>query len=217
MFKRRDRRPWWEILARLFYPRGGWGRAVEYIRHRLTRLPDSPHRIARGIWAGVFVSFTPLFGFHFLLAALVAKLIRGNILASLLATFVGNPLTFVPIAASSLKMGNFLLGNDPSEVRIRHVGRTFGDAWLTIWHNFLALFTDADMNWDGMGRFFHEIFLPYLVGGVIPGVIVATVIYYLSVPFIRAYQARRAKTMETRKEARRQKKSRDAGNSPSTS
>ena len=45
-----------------------------------------------------------------LLAALLAKLMRGNVIASLLATFVGNPLTFLPIAAISMQTGNFLLG-----------------------------------------------------------------------------------------------------------
>lgn len=203
MFKRRDRRPIWEIIARLFYPKGGWGRAVGYIRHRLSRLPDSPEKIARGIWAGVFVSFTPFFGFHFLLAALVAKIMRGNIIAGLLATFFGNPLTFVAIAASSLKTGNFLLGRDPDQTRIGRVGHAFGDAWMSLWRNFLALFTDRDANWSGLGTFFHDVFIPYLVGGVVPGVITATGIYILAVPFIRAYQARRERTKEARLEKRR--------------
>jgi uncharacterized protein (DUF2062 family) len=51
----------------------------------MKRLPDSPERIARGVWAGVFVTFTPLFGMHFIVAALLAKLMKGNILAALMA------------------------------------------------------------------------------------------------------------------------------------
>ncbi|MFV2034120.1 MAG: DUF2062 domain-containing protein, partial [Halocynthiibacter sp.] len=62
VFKRRDKRPIWKILAGILWPRSGWARAYRYVRHRLHRLPDPPHRIARGIFAGVVASFTPLFG-----------------------------------------------------------------------------------------------------------------------------------------------------------
>ncbi|WP_330448804.1 DUF2062 domain-containing protein [Paracoccus marcusii] len=48
------------------------------------------------------VNFTPLFGFHFLSAAAVAWIIRGNVLAALLATFVGNPVTLPFIALMSV-------------------------------------------------------------------------------------------------------------------
>ena len=93
VFRRRDRRPIKTIVSEFFLPRGGWSRAAQYVVHRLSRLPDPPHRIARGIFAGVFISFTPFFGFHFLGAAAIAWSLRGNILAALLATFFGNPLT----------------------------------------------------------------------------------------------------------------------------
>ena len=93
VFKRRDRRPVWEIVARALYPRGGWRRAAEYIALRLRRLPDSPEKIARGIGAGVFTTFTPFYGLHFILAGILAKILRGNIVAAILGTFFGNPLT----------------------------------------------------------------------------------------------------------------------------
>lgn len=202
MFRRRDRRPLWEIVARLFYPRGGWGRAVGYIRHRLQRLPDSPERIARGIWAGVFVSFTPLYGTHFLLAALVAKLLRGNILAGLLATFFGNPLTFVPIAASALKTGYFLQGRETFQFQMRELGGIFARAWMDLWHNFLALFSSADAEWSGLSVFARDIFVPFLIGGIVPGVIASTICYYVAVPFIRVYQKRRKKTLSERRKKR---------------
>ena len=99
MFKRRETRSWLRAIAEFFYPRGGWRRAASYVGHRLRRLPDPPHRIARGIAAGVFVCFTPFFGLHFFMAAILAFLMQGNIVAALLATFFGNPLTFPFIAA----------------------------------------------------------------------------------------------------------------------
>ncbi|HKK86405.1 MAG TPA: DUF2062 domain-containing protein, partial [Roseovarius sp.] len=92
VFKRRDKRPLWKAVADFLWPRGGWTRAFHYVKHRLRRLPDPPHRIARGIFAGIFVTFSPFFGLHFFLAASLAWVMRGNIVASLLSTFVGNPL-----------------------------------------------------------------------------------------------------------------------------
>ena len=72
---------------RFFWPKGGWKRAFHYVQYRLRRLPDSSQKISRGIWAGLFATFTPFYGLHFLTAAIIAKLLKGNILAALLATF----------------------------------------------------------------------------------------------------------------------------------
>ena len=110
MFKRRDPKTWLRTFVEFIYPRGGWKRAASYVGHRLRRLPDPPHRIARGIAAGVFVCFTPYFGFHFFLAAGLAWVMQGNVVAALLATFFGNPLTFPIIAAISLELGQWMLG-----------------------------------------------------------------------------------------------------------
>lgn len=196
MFKRRDRQPWWQAGARFLWPRGGWARAFEYVGHRLRRLPDPPEKIGRGIAAGVFTSFTPLYGFHFLLAALIGKMIRGNILASILGTFFGNPLTYVPIAVAALKTGHFILDEGHPGPRHREgVGEQFAHAWRDLWHNFKAIFTDARADWDGLEKFYHDLFFPYLVGGIIPGIIAAAVCYFLSVPVIRAYQKRRRKML----------------------
>ena len=72
MFKRRTPKSYLRMLADWVYPKGGWGRAISYVLHRLRRLPDPPHRIARGVAAGVFVCYTPFFGLHFFLAAFLA-------------------------------------------------------------------------------------------------------------------------------------------------
>ena len=191
MFKRRNKRNTLQIVAQGFYPRGGWGRAFSYVYHRLRRLPDPPHRIARGISAGVFVSFSPLFGFHFIYAALVAFLIRGNILAALLATFVGNPLTFPVIGAISLGFGRRLLGIDPAHGHHESVLAAFSNASSEIWRNIRAIFTADLTHWDSLAIFFQTVFWPYLVGGILPGLIAGMAAYGLSRPVIDAYQRRR--------------------------
>ena len=206
VFKRRERRSIWRAVVEALYPRGGWTRAFHYVKHRVRRLPDSPERIARGVWAGVFASFTPFYGFHFIIAGLIALIMRGNVLAALMGTFFGNPLTYVPIGVVALQTGHWLLGTEFEEYHQRSFGGKFVDAGRDLWHNFKAIFTDAQADWSHLAVFYQEVFFPYLVGGVIPGVIVATICYYLSVPLIRAYQHRRkgalrAKLAELKKKA----------------
>ncbi len=201
IFKRRDPKPTLRAMAEFLWPRGGWARAFHYVRHRMKRLPDSPERIARGVWAGVFVTFTPLFGFHFVVAVLLARLMKGNMVASLMATFVGNPLTFVFIALASLKTGHWILGTELQEGELRALSRKFGDAGSDLWHNFVAIFTDAQMDWSGLAIFSRDVFYPYLIGGIIPGVIFATIAYYLAVPILVAYQKRRRGLIKAKFEA----------------
>lgn len=205
VFKRRDRRGFWASVREALWPKMGWTRAFHYVKHRVNRLPDRPHRIARGVFAGVFVSFTPLFGFHFLSAATIAWIMRGNILAAILATFFGNPVTFPLIAVGSTKLGHILLGDrlDPGV----HEGilQTFQAASHDLLHNFWAMFTPAHAEWGGLERFFADVWLPYMVGGLIPGVIAATICYYVSLPIISAYQKRRRMRLKARLEKIRAK------------
>lgn len=192
VFKRRDKRTILKTLVDGIYPKGGWTRAFHYVKHRLRRLPGTPEFIARGVWAGVFTTFTPFYGVHFLVAALITRTINGNLLAALLSTFFGNPLTYLPIGIASLKTGHFLLGTEFHEGAHQSLASKFANAGADLWHNCVAFFTADEMDWTGLSVFFDEVFFPYLVGGIIPGTIVATFFYYLSVPLIRAYQKRRA-------------------------
>lgn len=196
MFKRNPR-SYMRIIAEFFYPRGGWYRAAGYVIHRLRRLPDPPHRISRGIAAGVFACFTPFYGLHFVTAAGLSWLMGGNVLASLLATFFGNPLTFPLIASVSVELGSWMLGL-PVDMYLPQIMGSFSHASAELWHNFMAAFTDDVAVWDGLHRFFRRVFMPYLVGGLIPGVISGLIAYALSRPVITAYQKRRIKKLKHR-------------------
>lgn len=208
VFKRRDRRPIWKIVLEFFWPRGGWGRAATYVKHRLRRLPDPPHRIARGIFAGVFTTFTPFYGLHFFIAATIAWIMRGNVIAALLATFFGNPLTYVPIGVVSLNTGYWLLGMKSADTAEVHesLGRMFVHAGADLKNNITAMFTDREMDWTRLGVFYDEVFFPYLIGGLIPGIVTGMVCYYISVPLIRAYQNRRKGALKAKLAALRKKR-----------
>ena len=204
IFKRRDARSWLQVAGQFLYPRGGWRRASYYVMHRLRRLPDAPHRIARGVAAGVFVCFTPLFGFHFLLAAALAFIMQGNIVAALLATFVGNPLTFPVIAAFCLRLGEWILGM-PVDLPLHLVFAEFGRATAELWRNVAAMFTDDVTHWSQLHGFFRRVFLPYIVGGFVPGIAAGAMAYFLTVPAVGAYQKRRVKKLKKRFAKRQQR------------
>ncbi|MCC6007204.1 MAG: DUF2062 domain-containing protein [Rhodobacteraceae bacterium] len=191
MFKRRAPLTALNKLARAFWPRGGWRRAASYVMHRLRRLPDSSEKIARGIAAGVFVSFTPLFGFHFLMAAGIAWLLRGNILASLIATFFGNPITFPIIAAVSMELGSFMLDGPEVMKSGTKLTQGFVDGFGELRRVIVATFTGDPVNLRGLSVFFNQLFLPYLLGGLLPGAVTAFIMYLICKPIIHAYQARR--------------------------
>lgn len=200
MFKRNPR-SFLRKTAEFFYPRGGWYRAATFVLHRMRRLPDPPHRISRGIAAGVFVCFTPFFGMHFFAAAFLAYILRGNILAALLATFFGNPITFPIIAEMSISLGSWML-KLPMDMHLPQIISGFGLAVSDLWLNFKAAFTPARADWHEVRHFYHRILLPYAVGGIIPGVIAGTFFYALSRPIITAYQKRRIKQLKKRYEDR---------------
>ena len=49
VFRRRTPLTLPQKLRALVLPPGGWSRALSYLRLRLTRISDQPHRVARGI------------------------------------------------------------------------------------------------------------------------------------------------------------------------
>lgn len=110
MFKRRTKRSIGARIVSFIWPSMGWRRTGAYYKIRIKRLPGTPYSISCGFALGVAVSFTPFIGFHFVMAAIFAYLIRGNIIASALGTAVGNPWTFPFIWAGIYWLGGKILG-----------------------------------------------------------------------------------------------------------
>lgn len=184
-------------------PRKGMWRGVDYIGKRMRRLPDSPHRIALGFAVGAVVSFTPLFGLHFLLAALIAWSLRANVLAGIFGTVVGNPLTFPFISVTSLWFGRWMLGRGDNGSRFETVTRAFAEGFNSIWGTVKSWFGYGPSKLDGLLVFLDHVFLPYLIGGIIPGLITGAVCYWLLGPIVAAYQERRRKRLEMRADEQR--------------
>jgi uncharacterized protein (DUF2062 family) len=114
MFRSRARPSVPILLKRFVWPRTGWRRASEYLLHRVQRLPGTPYSVAAGLACGAAMSMTPFIGAHFFLAAVLAWLIRANVIASTFGTIIGNPWTFPLIWIGSFRLGQWMLGEDSS-------------------------------------------------------------------------------------------------------
>ena len=143
-------------------------RFISYYKLKLARLPASPHAIAAGFACGSMVSFTPLLGLHFLLAIVFAYIIRGNYVAALLGTIVGNPITFPFIWGLIYKVGAFVTPNKQKEL-------------------------NHEINIDMIITQTYEIFLPMLLGGAILAIPVWLLTYLLTHSFVSSYKKSKLK------------------------
>ena len=192
MFKRRERRSIFRFFSEVIFSLKGIGRAIEYVGIRLKRIPDTPHKISLGMSCGIFASFTPLFGLHFLIAGLLSYVLRANVLASLIGTFIGNPITFPIITVFNLKLGESILGSSEySSVDGGKIFEGFLDFVFLIYKN---LFTEGSVGENSvpkLNEFLNGVFIPYSLGGLIGGIFVAILSYFLLRPLVATYQKQR--------------------------
>ena len=193
MFKRRERRSIFRFFYEVIFSLKGISRAIEYVGIRLKRIPDTPHKISLGMSCGIFASFTPLFGLHFLIAGLLSYLMRANVLASLIGTFVGNPITFPIITVFNLKLGEWILGS--SEYSSDDGGKVFEGFLDFIFLIYKSFFTEGSIgenNVPRMNEFLNGVFIPYSLGGLILGIFIAVISYFLLRPLVATYQKKRS-------------------------
>ncbi|MBI1921359.1 MAG: DUF2062 domain-containing protein [Geobacter sp.] len=82
-------------------------------------MDSHPAHISAGFAVGVFISFTPFFGFHMAIAIAAAFLLRLNKLTCITGAWVNTPLTVVPVLAISYRLGRLLRGLPPQELHIK--------------------------------------------------------------------------------------------------
>lgn len=179
MFRRRVELHPLRKLRETFWPSAGWKRAIQYGWRRVWRLSGTPHAIAMGVAAGVFASCTPFIGFHILIAMLIAWVLRGNLIASAIGTFVGNPLTFPAIWFVVYEVGRYVVGApvaaNPDIAETLRSDRAF------------------DM--------ILPLLVPLTVGAIPVGVVVGCVGYVMTRSGVEAYQLRRRRRLAERAQA----------------
>ncbi len=197
LFQRREPARWPEKLRISVWPRRSWGRSVKYVTKRILRITATPHAIAAGVAAGVFTSFTPFMGFHFIIAAIIAYIIGGNLIASALGTFFGNPLTFPVIWISTYTSGNFILnGGSRAGTVSSHADDPIGA---------ISALGQVDLYEEGFSGLSHiisdiwdPIILPMMVGGIPLGIAFAILFYVLTYHTAKWFRHKRISLIEAR-------------------
>lgn len=169
LFKSREKPSLPRRIRLWLWPRTAWNRSVKYVWRRLGRLSATPHAVALGCAAGVFASFTPFMGFHFIIAAVLAWLVGGNLLASALGTFFGNPITFPFIWLSTYNLGGVILMDAARSADINFKEKLFTSSLDTLW----------------------PLIKPMLAGGVPLGVVFGLAMYFPVRAAVASYQERR--------------------------
>lgn len=191
LFKRRKKLSFFVKLREFIWPSAGWRRAASYMRHRIARIDGTPYAIASGFACGAAVSFTPFVGLHFVIAALVAWIVRGNIFTSAIGTAVGNPWTFPIIWAVTYRIGISILGWDATDDLMAEMDYMFSQV------------TIVDIVNDPFGvlaPFIQNIFWPMLLGGTIIGFLTWGIFYWPIYKLVSEYQINRLKRRQMRRD-----------------
>jgi uncharacterized protein len=107
---------------------------------------------------------------------LLAWIIGGSIVASILGTFFGNPLTYPFLWYASYEVGNVLLGGKATKKTIDLSHGVFQSSFDHLW----------------------PILKPMSLGCVPVGLALATACYFLVRPMVDAYQHRRRRELHLR-------------------
>lgn len=191
MFERRKKLSIGEKTISFFWPAAGFKRAGKYLIHRLSRLPGTPYTLACGFACGVAASFTPFVGLHFILAAVLAWVMRADILASAIGTAVGNPWTFPFIWVWLYKLGNWMgFGKNGVNVAELDFPRLFGK--LT--ENLLS------GDFSGVAETAGPVLWPMFMGGIPSAIAVWIIFYFPMRRIVESYQRRRVERRIRRKE-----------------
>lgn len=176
LFRRRKAASLGERVRTFLWPRRSFARSARYFARRVLRLSATPHAIAGGVAAGVFASFMPYLGFHFIIAGVVAWVIGGNLIAAALGTAIGNPIMLPFIWAGTLATGRFLLwGSHPEKVMPLQLGRVLSELdFVHLWRPLL---------------------LPMSVGGCVLGALAGLLAYMVTYWAVGVFREQRRKVL----------------------
>lgn len=185
LFKRRAPPTWLELLRISLWPRRSWFRSTQYVTKRVLRITATPHAIAAGVAIGVFTSFTPFLGLHFLFAFLLAWMFGGNLIATALGTFFGNPISFPLIWTATYQTGHFVLFSTPStsggSALVSGMGHVLSALWQFDFATALA----------SLAEIWSPLLYPMLLGSVLLGPLAAVPLYMMTKRATIAFRERR--------------------------
>ncbi len=127
---------------------------VRALFRQILHLREPPHRTALAFAIGVFIGFSPTYGFHMILVAFCTWAFGLNFVALMAGAFLNNPWTVVPILGATFWTGARILGETG-----------------------LPPFSWNDLSFSGI---YHQVMpyaWPFFVGGTVLSVIGALVSY----------------------------------------
>ena len=204
MFQRRTPLTRLRQIRSVVWPERGFRRLFAYLFQRVVRLPGTSASIAIGVACGVAASFLPFVGLHFLIAALLAILLRGNVLASAIGTFFGNPWTFLFIWVSDYRLGIWLLqqsgyGDQLVALNLQQLADV-----MTIFMHFFTF--SGEVDWQQVAGQFEQVFLPMTIGGTVLAIVSWLVAFVLCYYTLVGWRAHRAKRMANGSKVARNRK-----------
>ena len=143
-------------------------RFFSYYKFKLARLPASSYAISAGFACGSMVSFTPLLGFHFILAVVFAYLLRANYIAALIGTIVGNPISFPFIWGLIYKVGAFIVDKPEDNLR-------------------------PNINFEIIINQTYDIFITILVRGAVLAIPIWVITYFITYSFVSSFKKAKQK------------------------
>lgn len=160
---------------------------------RFLKIRGNPKEIALGIALGIFIGFSPTLGLQMAIAVFFAALLKWNKIAAAIGVWVSNPATAPFLYSFTYLAGARLLG----------IKNEFPFS--------------PGLNWDLVIRLLGktpEIFVALTIGGIVLGLPVAVIGYYLSFYAVQRYRekvkekvARQREKLRQIRDLRREKKS----------
>jgi len=139
-------------------------RAIRGVLH----LSDTPHRIAIGSAAGLFVMPLPIPG-QVLLGPLLARLIGGNLVASIPWTWVNNPFTVLFFVYGQYRLGLLFVSGVGEVLSFAALGALIDRLQAMPWRDALSRGVEV----------LGEVLAPLAVGTAVAGVLFALLGYVL--------------------------------------
>jgi uncharacterized protein (DUF2062 family) len=140
----------------------------------LSRLPDTPERVALAFAVGVFFGFSPFLGLQTLLGIAIAFSFRLSRVAVLLGTWVNLPFLVPVYYAVATEMGARLLGREPPSKLADDMGLAVRQASLSI--GSIERVLDV----------LRPMLLPFVLGSTLGGLLLGGIAYWLVVMVLRA-------------------------------
>jgi uncharacterized protein (DUF2062 family) len=165
---------------------------IGFIKFRLLHIDDTPQRIARGMAVGLWVAWTPLMGFHMLIALGLSILFRANKALAIALVWLSNPFTLIPVYLPAYLVGRFFVGwvHPASLTDPKQVADLLGN--LFSFRNMLSCLHSTAF-WKELAVVFGKIGLEVSIGGFVIGSILAALGYYSSLHLVRYYRAKKGR------------------------